>query len=169
MADLLEALVQIRALAETPARIAAVTRDAEPARWAERPSAGVWAPVEVLAHLADAELVFALRLRLMLAADAPVLPALAQDGLAARAAYIAWPPALALARFTTRRAETSELLASCSAADLERTGTHPLRGTITVADLVALMLAHDTDHVAQIRARLGLLAVGGPRRPGPLR
>jgi hypothetical protein len=29
---------------------------------------------------------------------------------------------------------------------------------MSVADLVALMLAHDTDHVGQIRQRLGLEA-----------
>jgi hypothetical protein len=35
---------------------------------------------------------------------------------------------------------------------------HAVRGAMTVADLVATMLAHDTDHVAQIRLRLGVSA-----------
>jgi len=45
---------------------------------------------------------------------------------------------------------------SCSAEDLERVGLHPLRREVTIADLVAIMLAHDTDHIGQMRERLGL-------------
>jgi uncharacterized damage-inducible protein DinB len=63
---------------------------------------------------------------------------------------------LALERFRNRRGETIELLASCSAEDLERVGLHPLRREVTIADLVAIMLAHDTDHIGQMRERLGL-------------
>jgi uncharacterized damage-inducible protein DinB len=154
MADLLEALVQIKALAETPPRVAQMLRTAAPEAWARRPRPGVWAPVEVLAHLADAELVFGLRFRLVLTSERPALPRFDQGALAVRARYLDWPPELALERFRTRRAETLELLSSCSAVELERVGVHPLRGEVSVADLVALALAHDTDHVGQIRGRL---------------
>jgi uncharacterized damage-inducible protein DinB len=156
MADLLECLVQIRALAETPRRLHHLARHAEPAAWPRKPDAGTWAPIEVLAHLADAELFFATRLRLMLTAERPTLEAYDQEALAARSNYLAWPLQQALERFTQRRESNLELLSTCSAADLERVGLHRQRGPITVADLVALMLAHDTAHTGQIRTRLGL-------------
>ena len=159
MADLLEALLQIKALAETPARVAELLRSGDPGRWAVRRRPAEWAPVEVLAHLADTELVFGLRVRLIVSADRPPLPVLDQGALAERAGYLAWRPQIALDRFRTRRGETIELLAECSAGELERVGLHPVRREVTLADLVAIMLAHDTDHVGQMRERLGLNAV----------
>lgn len=158
MADLLEALVQIKALAETPPRVAALLRTAAPEAWTRRPRPGVWAPVEVLAHLADSELFYGTRVRLVLTDDRPPLQPFEGAILAERAGYISWPPTVAFERFRARRAETLELLSSCSALEIARVGVHPVRGEMSVADLVALMLAHDTDHVGQIRERLALRA-----------
>lgn len=160
MADLLECLVQIRALAETPRRLGELARRAERAAWTAKPDARAWAPVEVLAHLADAELFFATRLRLVLTAERPTLEAYDQEALAARSNYLAWLPERALARFSERREANLELLQACGAEELARVGVHRQRGAITVADLVALMLAHDTAHVGQIRTRLGLTGGG---------
>jgi hypothetical protein len=156
MADLLECLLQIKGLAETPPRLEAMLAATTPSKWTERPDPEVWAPVEIAAHLADQELVYGVRLRLMLTSERPALEVLDQARLAARAGYLGWVPELAVRRFATRRGETLELLESCSAAELERVGRHPARGDMTVADLVALMLAHDVDHCGQIRQRLGL-------------
>jgi uncharacterized damage-inducible protein DinB len=167
MVDDLEAFVQIRALAETPARVAALVTSTAAERWTQRPRSGVWAPVEVLAHLADTEIFLAARVHLVLTSERPLLPTFEGAALAKRAAYLSWPPALALTRFRTRRGETIELLSSCSAAELARVGVHPRRGEVSVADLVALALAHDTDHVAQIRERLGAAGFGGPARTKP--
>ncbi len=163
MADLLEALLQIKALAETAPRLAALLAASPGEAWTRRPAARVWAPVEVLAHLADAEIILGARVRLVLTVERPALPGFDGAALAERARYIAWPPALALERFATRRGETLELLASCSAEELSRVGLHPRRGEVSVADLVALALAHDTDHAAQIRQRLAAGNAAGAR------
>jgi hypothetical protein len=156
MADLLECVIQIKGLAETPPRLAALADGADERRWRDRPSPGVWAPIEVLAHLADFELIAGARLCAMLTLDDPPLHSFDGAKLAERAGYLDWPLAGTLQRFRRRRAETVELLDRCSAEDLGKTGIHPSRGRITVADLVAVMLAHDADHVGQIRTRLGL-------------
>jgi uncharacterized damage-inducible protein DinB len=156
MADLLECLLQIKALASTSDRLGSLMTAAAPERWLLRPAPEVWAPVEVLAHLADVELLFGTRVRMVLTSERPVLALFDQRALAMRANYLAWPPALALERFSTRRHETVELLESCDAAELGRVGIHPKRGDVTIADLVALLLAHDTDHFGQMRQRLGL-------------
>ncbi len=156
MADLLECVIQIKGLAETPPRLAAMVGRTDESRWRERPSPGVWAPVEVLGHLADFELIAGARLRGMLTMDDPPLQAFDGARLAERARYLDWPRDATLDRFRRRRIETVELLGRCSAEDLGRTGVHPARGRLTVADLVAVMLAHDADHVGQIRTRLGL-------------
>lgn len=56
MADLLECLLQLKALVETPRRFAELASHAERSRWYRQPTPEVWAAVEVLAHLADTEL-----------------------------------------------------------------------------------------------------------------
>jgi uncharacterized damage-inducible protein DinB len=156
VADLLECLVQIRALGETPARLRRLAALAPEAAWCRRPGPQVWAPLEVLAHLADAELFLATRLRLVLTGERPTLEVWNQNALAARSNYLAWPLERTLARFCQLREANLELLATCDATDLARVGVHRTRGPVTVADLVAHALAHDTAHGGQIRTRLGL-------------
>lgn len=156
MADLLECLLQIKALAGSPERLGSLLAAAPPERWQHRPAPDAWAPVEVVAHLADVELFYGVRIRLILTDERPVLTAFDQRALAKRAGYLAWPPALAVERFSTRRRETVELLDRCDADDLGRVGIHPTRGEITIADAVAVLLAHDIDHLGQVRQRLGL-------------
>jgi hypothetical protein len=156
MADLLECVIQMKGLAEAPGRLANMGEAAAEPRWRTRPSPGVWAPIEVLGHLADFELILGARLRAMLTLDEPVLQQIDGARLAERCRYLDWPLARALERFERRRRENLELLETCSAEDLGRTGMHPTRGRLTVADVVAVVLAHDTDHLGQIRVRLGL-------------
>jgi hypothetical protein len=156
VADLLECVIQMKGLAEAPGRLANMGEAAAEPRWRTRPSPGVWAPIEVLGHLADFELILGARLRAMLTLDEPVLQQIDGARLAERCRYLDWPLARALERFERRRRENLELLETCSAEDLGRTGMHPTRGRLTVADVVAVVLAHDTDHLGQIRVRLGL-------------
>ena len=55
--------------------------------------------------------------------------------------------------FAAERAETVRVLEACSADQLNRSGIDPLRGPMTVADLVAAMLAHDTDRLGDLVVR----------------
>jgi uncharacterized damage-inducible protein DinB len=157
MADLLECLLQIKALRETPGRLQDLVGAIPAAQWDIRPAPETWAPLEVVAHLADVELVHGIRLRQVLSIERPLLVAVDPHALAVRARYRSWPLSVAFDRFKSRRAETLELLDTCRADELERVGVHPRRGAMTVADLVAFMLTHDIDHLGQIRERLGLL------------
>lgn len=122
MADLLECLLQLKALVETPRRFAELASHAERSRWYRRPTPEVWAAVEVLAHLADTELFFGTRVRLVLTADRPVLTPFDQEALSTRAGYLSWPVETALERFSVRRGDNLELLGSCDASELGRVG-----------------------------------------------
>src|SRR5215813_8807962 len=53
----------------TPAKLAALTRKVKKAQLSKRPAPGKWSIAEILAHLADAELVVSFRMRLMLGAN----------------------------------------------------------------------------------------------------
>ena len=165
MADLLECVIQIKALAETVPRLAALADRVADDRWRAVSAPGVPAPIEVVGHLADEELDFHAELRAMLAADVTRPERTAGAAPAGSSPYLTWPVVAVIDRFRRRRAGTLARLNACSADELGRLGCHPSRGAMTVADLVAVMLAHDTDHVGQIRERLGLLP--GDTRPSP--
>lgn len=122
MADLQECLVQMKALAETARRLHNLAQGADPTEWILKPAPTTWAPIEVLAHLADAELFFATRLRLPLTAERPSLEAWDEAALANRSNYLAWPLERALARCAERRESNLELLHTCSAEELARVG-----------------------------------------------
>ncbi len=153
MADLLECLIQIKGLAETPGRLSRRIGGTEACR--PEPD-GTRLARYVAATLALGETSLQQRLNLILSVEMPLLPApfaAAADAAFADAGIDEW-----VDRFAVARRETIRLLERCTAADLNRSGLDRLRGPTTVADLVALALAHDTDQLARLLAPSG----GGP-------
>ncbi len=153
MADLLECMVQLRALAETPRRLHDLLARHGGAAWTAPPPDGGPSPRELTALLAAEEPGAAAWVRRILAEDHPHL-----------AVEIAVPeggadPEAAAARFAAAREATLALLTACSAAQLERAGEAPGRGALTLADLAADLLARDTERLGRIRA---LVDSGGP-------
>jgi hypothetical protein len=154
MADLLECLIQVKGLADTPRRLA--QRAAEYAASPGSQAGAAAVHVEVARRLLAAETRFRRALSLMLARDRPALETLPGDGGAESASagdgrgdsFDACRQA-----FEAERAETLRLLDACSADQLNRKGIDPLRGAMTVADLVAAMLAHDTDRLGDLVVR----------------
>ena len=150
MSDLLECLLQIKGLRETVDRVTALVQDFDTDGWSRAAPAGPSA-AELLGQLAEIESLHGASLRLMLAAPRPGLPAFDAQSLLALGRYRRWNAGEALERFLARRRDNLDLLDHCSADDLSRTGLHPIRREMTVADLVALMLASDVDRLGEIR------------------
>jgi hypothetical protein len=140
VADLLECLIQIKGVADTPRRLAARVRAALIA--GREPEA-----TAVVARLAAAEARFGSCLESMLAEHAPALPSLDLTSLDLAPGR---PLGDSMQVFAARRKQLVLLLERCSAEDLNRVGHEPSRGPMRVADLVALMLAHDTDQVGRL-------------------
>jgi hypothetical protein len=154
VADLLECLIQIKGLGDTPRRLAlrAAGFAASPVSQAEATAA----VVEVARRLLAAEAQFRRSLSLMLTRDQPALEILPGDAAAGSAQAGDVPGDsfdVCQRAFAAERAETVRLLDACSADQLNRKGIDPLRGPITVADLVAAMLAHDTDRLGDLVVR----------------
>jgi hypothetical protein len=152
---LLECLIQIKGVADTPRRLAL--------RLATEPAGG--APSRRGAHvarwMAEAEQRFARCLALMLEHERAELPDLPRAGLIGqpvgdREDAFRWQSAFAAAR-----AQTVAVLDRCSADQLNRIGLEPSRGPMTVADLVAVMLAHDTDCLGEVGDVAGSSRAGG--------
>jgi len=109
-----------------------------------------WSIGQVIAHLADSELVWAFRLRMILAHDRPKITGYDQDLWAERLGYSDADPEESLARFEVLRASNLVLLGKLHPADLKRAGIHAERGEETLEHLIPLYAGHDLLHQQQI-------------------
>jgi uncharacterized damage-inducible protein DinB len=112
------------------------------------PALGKWSIREIMAHLADCELVFAFRLRQTLAQEHAIIQPFDQERWAQR--YEAYGFASALAMFVAARNWNLKLLDTVSEVDQHRSTTHPERGPMTFWTLLETMAGHDINHLQQI-------------------
>lgn len=108
----------------------------------------------VVSHLADAELVYSVRVRMMLTDERPYLAAFDERAWAERFSGLDPDPKQALTRWRLLRDANLRLLESLDETEWERTGLHPQHGEMTLASIAELLAAHDRDHLDQIRQAL---------------
>ena len=121
-----------------------------------RPEApGKWSVAGVVQHLADSELILAVRGRLILSEDRPPIQGFDQDLWAERFRYNDASIEIALAQLRGLRAANLELWRRLSPADLTREMMHSERGPESLGHLLKLMAAHDLVHRRQIDRVLG--------------
>jgi hypothetical protein len=111
---------------------------------------GKWSIRQILQHLADSEVVWAWRMRLILAQDRPQLTGYDQDLWAERLHYEQADPSDALALFAVLRRANLRLMEGASPADLKRVGVHAERGEESLEHLLRLYAGHDLLHLRQI-------------------
>jgi len=140
----------------TPATVARLLRGASRETLRQRPKRGKWSVVEILAHLADAELAIAWRLRIMVARSGAPLLWFDDHDWAIRFRYRDLDAKEVLALFRALRQSNLRLLAGIPRRKWSGFyGEHEKRGHQTVADFVIMEAAHDLNHLRQIRAILG--------------
>lgn len=109
-----------------------------------------WSVAQVLRHLADAEISFAWRFRLILAEDRPPLGGWDQDAWAERFGYDDADAGVSLRLFTLLRESNVGILSTADAADMRRIGLHAERGEESLERLLRLCAGHDLVHLRQI-------------------
>ena len=117
-------------------------------RQAEAP--GKWSVIEVIQHLADSDLVFGFRLRMILTEDQPALQGYDQDAWANTFHYREAQLEVALDQLRSLRLANLQVLRRLSPHQLERVGLHSERGPESAGFLLRLMGAHDLVHRRQI-------------------
>ena len=128
---------------------------------AKREAPDKWAIRHVLRHLADSEVVWGWRLRMILAHDRPQITGYDQDLWADRLGYGDADPKESLAEFATLRKGNLRLLKRATPQDLARVGVHSERGEESVGHMLRLYAGHDLLHLRQI-ARIREV-IGGRR------
>jgi uncharacterized damage-inducible protein DinB len=138
----------IPVLTTTVDRLRTLTASLSPAQIDRSPAPGKWSIREILAHLADCELVFCFRLRQALAEEHSIIQPFDQERWAQRYAAYSFHSALTL--FEASRNWNLRLLTTISEEDRHHPTTHPERGTMTFWTIVETMAGHDINHVLQI-------------------
>lgn len=119
------------------------------------PAPGKWSVAQILAHLADDEIVLGWRLRAVLADSGCALAGFDQERWADALRYAEIPAATSLERFDQLRAWNLDLLRGLRADEWERYGMHSERGRESVRDMARLYAGHDLNHTLQVKRIVG--------------
>ena len=140
----------VSVLRETLDRLEALTKSltSQAATTPEAPDK--WSIAAVVQHLADAEVVWAYRLRMVLSQDRPTIIGYDQDRLAERLHYHQSDVLDAHREFEAFRRANLRVLTGLSADDWQRVGVHAKRGDQTLRVMTKWWAGHDLLHLRQI-------------------
>jgi hypothetical protein len=138
------------AMSETPETLRQITAGVSRDRLSTPEAPGKWSMIQVVQHLADTEIVGAIRFRMTLAHDRPLLAGYDQDLWAGRLRYNDAEMAAALDQFTSLRRANLRLLHQTTATERERVGIHAERGEESVAKMIRIYAGHDQVHLRQL-------------------
>ena len=116
----------------------------------KRPAVDQWSVSEILAHLADAEIVGGFRMRLILGAPGTPIAAFDQDSWVTSGHYEKRDPRKSLEQFRVVREANLALLKSLTPEQWKHYGMHSERGQETIEQIVRMFAGHDINHLQQI-------------------
>lgn len=135
---------------ETPKKLGRLIQRANSAKLRKKPAPGKWSAGEILAHLADCEIVTGWRMRQILGAPGTAIQAFDQDAWAAAGHYEKRDARKSLAQFRAAREANLALLKSLTPEQWKRHGIHAERGVETIEHITCMMAGHDLNHLGQI-------------------
>lgn len=140
----------LQVLGATAGRLRAFVRESPSEELRRRPAPDKWSPVEIIAHLADVEIVMSWRIRSILAHDGVPIQPFDQDEWVTNLKYEATDPGESVELFEAARTANLRLLRRVDPKQLDNHGMHAERGRETVAHLIRLTAGHDLNHLRQM-------------------
>lgn len=134
----------------TPGKLAALIKGKTRKQLSRRPAPDKWSIAEIVAHLADAELAVAWRIRQILSNNAIPLQAYDQELWATTFDYARRDPRQSLATFRALREANLALLKTVPRKLWDNYGIHQERGNESVTHVVRMVAGHDLNHLQQI-------------------
>lgn len=145
----------LKVLRSTPKKLARLLKGKKPAHLTKRPAPEKWSVGEILAHLAEGEIVIAYRLRLVASVNSTPIQAYDQDLWQANAGYLKKNPKLGLLTFTLLRELNVGFIKSLSTEKRNHYGMHSERGQESIVRMMELYAGHDVNHMKQIEKLVG--------------
>ncbi len=141
--------------AATPKKIERLIKGASAAKLRKRPAPGKWSVAEIVAHLADAEIVISWRVRSILGAPGTPIQAFDQDAWVEAGHYAKRDARASLAQLRAAREANLALYKLLTPEQWKHYGMHSERGQESVEHIARMMAGHDVNHLQQIE---GILA-----------
>lgn len=115
-----------------------------------RPGETRWSVLEIVGHLADAELLASVRIRRIITQDRPNLWGYQQEQWATTLGYRHRRIETILARFVMLRRENAELIEDLEEQVWQQTAAHDVYGILSLEQLIEDYLTHTAKHLDQI-------------------
>jgi hypothetical protein len=146
-----ELIKLLDAAEKSPKQIAAAVSGLPDKTLRYKPAPEKWCILEILAHLTDIEILYAYRMRQMIADKKPMLAVIDQDDWARNLGYMEESPAEQVALYGLNRYHTLRLLRRLKPDDLKKSAYHPeLKKDVTLEKYVEMMSGHGANHLQQI-------------------
>ena len=136
--------------AAAPAKLAKLLKTVSPAMAKKRPASGKWSIAEIVAHLADTELVGGYRIRAILGAPGSQIIGFDQDQWVTALHYEKRNLRKSLEQYRALREANLALLKTLTTEQWKHHGMHNERGPETVETIARMFAGHDLNHFEQI-------------------
>src|SRR5215470_20261897 len=136
--------------AETADKLERLIEGVSTAELRRRPAPEKWSVSEILAHLADGEIVGAFRMRFILGSPGSPVIAYDQDKWVTTGHYDKRDPQQSLELFRVLREANLALLRSLGPEQWKHHGMHTERGKESIEHIVRMFAGHDINHFRQI-------------------
>jgi len=134
----------------TANKLTRLLKGQSPAKLRKRPAPDKWSAADIVAHLADVEIVQGWRMRSILGAPGGPIQAFDQDAWVVSGHYDKRDPRKCLEQFRVLREANLALLKTLSPQQWKHYGMHSERGQESIEHIVALIAGHDINHLEQI-------------------
>lgn len=134
----------------TPKKLERLIKGVPTNKLRKRPAPDQWSVNEILAHMADTEIVGGFRMRLILGSPGTPIAGFDQDAWVIAGHYDKRDPRKSVEQFRAVRAANLALLKSLTPEQWKHYGMHSERGRESIADHVLRFAGHDLNHLQQI-------------------
>jgi hypothetical protein len=141
--------------AAAPARLAKLLKGVSPAKARKRPAPGKWSIAEIVAHIADTELVGGYRMRAVLGQPGTPIIGFDQDAWVTALHYDKRDLKKSFEQYRALREANLALLKSLTQEQWKHEGLHSERGPESVETMARMYAGHDINHFEQIERILG--------------
>lgn len=140
----------VKVQSTTNKKLARLVKGIPTVKLRKRPAPGKWSVAEILAHLADAEIVIGWRMRSILGAPGAAVQAFDQDAWVIAGHYEKRDPRKSIELHRAMREANLALLKSLSPEQWKQYGQHTERGQESIEHIVRMLAGHDINHIHQI-------------------